>query len=55
MSSTEYLLLVLVILIPLAIAVVVTLWSLKQASLRSRKNRKPLSRTDEITEKEESQ
>lgn len=41
MTTTEYLLLAMVILVPLAIAVIVTLWSLKQASLRNRKNRQP--------------
>ena len=40
MSSTEYLLVALTILIPLVIAVVVTLWTLEQARLRSKKNRK---------------
>lgn len=40
MSSTEYVLVALTILIPLVIAVVVTLWTLEQARLRSRKNRK---------------
>lgn len=34
MSGTEYLLLAVVILVPLAIAVVVTLWSLEQARYR---------------------
>jgi hypothetical protein len=40
MSSIEYILVALTILIPLAIAVVVTLWTLEQARLRSKKNRK---------------
>lgn len=43
MSSTEYLLVALTILIPLVIAVVVTLWTLEQARLRSKKNRKRAS------------
>jgi cytoskeletal protein RodZ len=40
MGLQEYLLLVLVILVPLIIAVVVTLWTLEQARLRNKKNRK---------------
>jgi hypothetical protein len=40
MSFTEYLLVALTILIPLVIAVAVTLWTLEQARLRSKKNRK---------------
>ena len=40
MSSTEYVLVALTILIPMAVAVVVTLWTLEQARLRSKKNRK---------------
>jgi hypothetical protein len=40
MSSTEYILVALTILIPLAIAVIVTLWTLEQARMRSKKNRK---------------
>jgi hypothetical protein len=40
MGLQEYLLLALVILLPLVIAVVVTLWTLEQARLRSKKNRK---------------
>ena len=44
MGTKEYLLLVLVIVVPLVIATVVTLWTLEQARLRSKKNRKP-SRT----------
>jgi hypothetical protein len=35
-----FLLIVVVILIPLVIAVMVTLWSLEQARLRSKKNRR---------------
>ncbi len=37
MSGTEYLLLATVILVPLAIAVVVTLWSLEQARYRPKR------------------
>ncbi|MDP9354091.1 MAG: hypothetical protein M3R02_02195 [Chloroflexota bacterium] len=40
MGTTEWVLLVLVILVPLVIAVAVTLWTLEQARLRSRQNRK---------------
>jgi hypothetical protein len=40
MGTKEYLLLVMVILVPLVIATVVTLWTLEQARLRSKKNRK---------------
>jgi len=36
-SGTEYLLLATVILVPLAIAVVVTLWSLEQARYRPKR------------------
>lgn len=43
MSSTEYILVALTILIPLIIAIVVTLWTLEQARLRSKKNRKRAS------------
>ncbi len=39
-GTTEWVLLVLVILVPLVIAVAVTLWTLEQARLRSRQNRK---------------
>jgi len=39
MTGTEWLLLALVILVPAAIAIAVTLWSLEQARRRSRKNR----------------
>jgi hypothetical protein len=45
MSATEYVLVALTILIPAVIAVVVTLWTLEQARLRSRKNRKRPPRT----------
>lgn len=39
MSTTEWLLLVVVLVVPLLIAVMVTLWTLEQARLRSRKAR----------------
>lgn len=39
MSGTEWLLVVLVILVPLALAIMVTKWTLDQAMKRSRKNR----------------
>ena len=39
MSGTEWLLVVMVILVPLALAVIVTKWTLDQALKRSRKNR----------------
>jgi hypothetical protein len=38
-SGTEWLLVVLVILVPLLLAVIVTKWTLDQALKRSRKNR----------------
>ncbi|MEA2594257.1 MAG: hypothetical protein QOF01_726 [Thermomicrobiales bacterium] len=41
MGTQEYLLLALVIVVPLVIATIVTLWTLEQARLRSKKNRKP--------------
>ncbi len=40
MSSTEYILVALTILVPLAIAIVVTMWTLEQARMRSKKNRR---------------
>ena len=39
MGSKEYVLLGLVIVVPLVIAVAVTLWTLEQARLRNKKNR----------------
>ena len=45
MGLQEYLLLALVILLPLVIAVLVTLWTLEQARLRSKKNRKRSAKT----------
>lgn len=44
MSTTEYVLVAMTILVPLIIAVVVTLWTLEQARLRSKKNRKKATR-----------
>ena len=41
MSGTEWLLVVLVILVPLALAVIVTKWTLDQAMKRQRRNREP--------------
>ena len=41
MSGTEWLLVVLVILVPLALAVIVTKWTLDQAMKRQRRNRAP--------------
>ncbi len=41
MGLTEYILLALVILVPLVIATAVTIWTLEQARLRSKKNRRP--------------
>jgi hypothetical protein len=40
MGTQEYLLLAMVILVPLVIATVVTLWTLEQARMRSKKHRK---------------
>jgi hypothetical protein len=41
MSAFEYFLVALVILLPLAIAVTVTLWTLEQARSRNKRNRRP--------------
>lgn len=41
MSGTEWLLVVLVILVPLALAIIVTKWTLDQALKRQRRNREP--------------
>lgn len=43
MSGTEWLLVMLVILVPAAMAVIVTKWTLDQAMKRSRKNRESRS------------
>jgi hypothetical protein len=40
-SGTEWVLVVLVILVPLALAVIVTKWTLDQALKRQRRNRDP--------------
>lgn len=47
MQTTEWLLTAAVILVPLAIAVTVTLWSLEQARYRPKKRRPPGIRRDE--------
>jgi hypothetical protein len=44
MSTTEYVLVAMTVLVPLIIAVVVTLWTLEQARLRSKRNRKKTPR-----------
>ena len=49
MGTTEWILLVLVIAIPLVIAVVVTLWTLEQARLRSRQHRRPGPRRPNVS------
>lgn len=49
MQTSEWLLTAAVILVPLAIAVTVTLWSLEQARYRPRKRRPPGIRRDEST------
>ena len=41
MSGTEWLLVVMVFLVPLALAVIVTKWTLDQALKRQRRNRDP--------------
>lgn len=41
MGTQEYVLLALVILVPLVIAVAVTLWSLEQARYRPKRGRRP--------------
>jgi uncharacterized protein YpmS len=45
MGLQEYLLLAMVIVIPLIIAVMVTLWTLEQARMRNKKNRKRPAKT----------
>jgi hypothetical protein len=47
-SGTEWLLVVLVILVPLFLAVIVTKWTLDQALKRSRKNRESRSDSERI-------
>ena len=46
MSGTEWLLVVLVILVPAALAVIVTKWTLDQALKRQKRNRLPRGDTD---------
>lgn len=48
MSGTEWLLVVLVFLVPLALAVIVTKWTLDQALKRQRRNREPRSEHDRV-------
>ena len=48
MSGTEWLLVVLVILVPLLLAVIVTKWTLDQALKRSRKNRESASNRERV-------
>jgi hypothetical protein len=47
-SGTEWLLVVLVILVPLLLAVIVTKWTLDQALKRSRKNRETAANRERI-------
>jgi hypothetical protein len=47
-SGTEWLLVVLVILVPLALAVIVTKWTLDQALKRQRRNREPRLQGDRM-------
>ncbi len=46
MGSKEYFLLALVIVVPLVIAIAVTLWTLEQARLRNKKNRERPAEND---------
>lgn len=48
MSGTEWVLVVLVFLVPLALAVIVTKWTLDQALKRSRKNREDAARSERV-------
>ena len=48
MNGTEWLLVVLVILVPLALAVIVTKWTLDQALKRQRRNREPLPESERV-------
>ena len=48
MTSTEWILVALVILIPALVATGVTLWTLEQALKRSRKNRKKPACPDQL-------
>ena len=47
-SGTEWLLVVLVILVPLALAVIVTKWTLDQALKRQRRNREPRPESERV-------
>lgn len=47
-SGTEWLLVVMVFLVPLALAVIVTKWTLDQALKRSRKNREDAVRGERV-------
>ncbi len=47
-SGTEWLLLVIVIVVPLILAIIVTKWTLDQALKRQRKNRQPHSAGERI-------
>jgi len=47
-SGTEWLLVVLVILVPLLLAVIVTKWTLDQALKRSRKNRETAANRERV-------
>jgi hypothetical protein len=47
-SGTEWLLVVLVIVVPLLLAVIVTKWTLDQALKRSRKNREAQSGRERV-------
>ncbi len=48
MSGTEWLLVVLVIVVPLLLAVIVTKWTLDQALKRSRKNRESAAKRERV-------
>ena len=47
-SSTEWLLVLMVFVVPLALAVIVTKWTLDQALKRSRKNREDAARGERV-------
>jgi hypothetical protein len=47
-SGTEWLLVILVILVPLLLAVIVTKWTLDQALKRSRKNRETAANRERV-------
>ena len=50
MGSTEWVLLALVILVPLAIAAAVTLWSLEQVRYRPKRGRRPRPRAGTVVD-----